>query len=163
MKFIQNLNETIFKHLNESKLLLGVAMILMNIGSKYVDFRFSKTQEQLMKSTIAREIIIFIIVFMGTRDILYSILLTAAFFILSEYAFNDKSKYCILSEKMKKIHAAIDDNNDGHISPEEEQRALDILHKAEKYRSKNIHNKIHTYLNDMNNINTIDPSTMVSQ
>jgi hypothetical protein len=161
MKVIQDLNESIFKHVNESKLILGVAMILMNVASKYVDFKFSKTQEQIMKTVVVREVLIFIIVFMGTRDILYSILLTAAFFILSEYAFNEKSKYCVLSERMKKIHTSIDIDNDGHISPEEEQRALDILHKAEKNRSKNIHNKIHTYLNDMNNLSTVDMSTMV--
>jgi hypothetical protein len=152
MKVIQDLNESIFKHVNESKLILGVAMILMNVASKYVDFKFSKTQEQIMKTVVVREVLIFIIVFMGTRDILYSILLTAAFFILSEY---------VLSERMKKIHTSIDIDNDGHISPEEEQRALDILHKAEKNRSKNIHNKIHTYLNDMNNLSTVDMNTML--
>ena len=74
--------------INESKLLVGIAMILLNIGSKYVDFKFTKAQEQLLRNGIAREILIFAIVFMGTRDIAYALLLTSAFIILSEFAFN---------------------------------------------------------------------------
>jgi hypothetical protein len=85
---IKNINAGYLKHINESKFVIGIAMILLNIGSKYVDFKFTKAQEQMLRNGIAREILIFTIVFMGTRDILYAILLTAAFIILSEYAFN---------------------------------------------------------------------------
>jgi len=96
-------------------------------------------------------------VFMGTRDILYAILLTAAFIILSETIFNEKSDYCLVSNKMKEITALIDTNNDEIISPEEEEKALTILKKAEKNRNRNMQNKFSTYLTNMNNnnINTI--------
>jgi hypothetical protein len=138
------------KHINESKFVIGIAMILLNIGSKYVDFKFTKSQEQMLRNGIAREILIFTIVFMGTRDILYAILLTAAFIILSEYVFNEKSKYCLVPDKFKKISALIDTNNDSVVSPEEEAKALMILKKAEKNRDENMHNKFSTYLNTMN-------------
>ena len=146
------------KHINESKLMIGIAMILLNVGSKYVDFKFTKGQEQMLRNGLAREIIIFTIVFMGTRDILYAILLTAAFVILSEFLFNDKSDYCLISKRMKKITALIDTNDDDIISPEEEEKALNILKKAEKSRSRNMHNKFSTYLTNMNNnnISTLD-------
>ena len=78
-------NKGFLSIINESKMLVGIAMILLNIGSKYVDFKFTKAQEQLLRNGIAREILIFAIVFMGTRDIMYSLLLTAAFIILSEF------------------------------------------------------------------------------
>ena len=42
--FIKKINEVYFKHINESKFSVGIAMILLNIGSKYVDFKFSKSQ-----------------------------------------------------------------------------------------------------------------------
>jgi hypothetical protein len=148
--FIRNINAMYLKHINESKLVIGLAMILLNIGSKYVDFKFTKSQEQLLRNGIARELLIFTIVFMGTRDILYAILLTAAFIILSEYVFNEKSKYCLVSDKFKKISALIDTNTDGIVSPEEEAKALMILKKAEKNRDENMHNKFSTYLNTMN-------------
>ena len=40
---------------------VGLAMILLNIGSKYIEFDFSKTQEQWIKYNIGREILIFVI------------------------------------------------------------------------------------------------------
>ena len=150
IEFIRNINNTYLKHINESKFLIGIAMILLNIGSKYVDFKFTKTQEQMLRNGIAREILIFTIVFMGTRDILYAILLTAAFIILSEYIFNEKSEYCLVTDKFKKISALIDTNNDSIVSPEEEAKALMVLKKAEKNRDQNMHNKFSTYLNTMN-------------
>ena len=148
--FVNKINNTYLKHINESKFVIGIAMILLNIGSKYVDFKFTKSQEQMLRNGIAREILIFTIVFMGTRDILYAILLTAAFIILSEYIFNEKSEYCLVSDKFKKISALIDSNDDSIVSPEEEAKALMTLKKAEKNRDQNMHNKFSTYLNTMN-------------
>jgi hypothetical protein len=150
IEFFRNINTIYLKHINESKFVIGIAMILLNIGSKYVDFKFTKSQEQMLRNGIAREILIFTIVFMGTRDILYAILLTAAFIILSQYVFNEKSQYCLVSDKFKKISALIDTNNDSVVTPEEEAKALMILKKAEKNRDQNMHNKFSTYLNTMN-------------
>lgn len=150
IEFFRNINAMYLKHINESKFVIGIAMILLNIGSKYVDFKFTKSQEQMLRNGIAREILIFTIVFMGTRDILYAIILTSAFIILSEYVFNEKSQYCLVSDKFKKITALIDTNNDSVVTPEEEAKALMTLRKAEKNRDQNMHNKFSTYLNTMN-------------
>ena len=40
--FMQNINQTYLRHINESKFVIGIAMILLNVGSKYVDFKFTK-------------------------------------------------------------------------------------------------------------------------
>ena len=151
MGFFKKINNQYLKHINESKFFIGLSMILLNIGSKYVDFKFTKTQEQLLRNGIAREILIFTIVFMGTRDILYAILLTAAFIILSEHVFNEKSKYCLVPNRMKELTALMDVDKDGFVSPEEEQKALDTLKKAERNRDKNMQHKFSTYMNHINN------------
>lgn len=156
MGFLKKLNYQYLHHINESKFMIGIAMILLNIGSKYVDFKFTKTQEQLLRNGIAREILIFTIVFMGTRDILYAILLTSAFIVLSQFVFNENSKYCLVPDHMKKITAIVDTDKDGYISPEEEQRALDTLNKAERNRDKNMQHKFSSYLNHINNNVTVD-------
>ena len=151
MGFIKKINYQYLKHINESKFFIGLAMILLNIGSKYVDFKFTKSQEQLLRNGIAREILIFTIVFMGTRDILYAILLTAAFVVLSQYVFNEQSKYCLVPSRMKEFTDLIDIDKDGFVSPEEEQKALDTLKKAERNRDKNMQHKFSTYMNHINN------------
>lgn len=121
--------------LNSSKFLVGVTMLLLNVGSRYVELGFSKTQEQALRNGLGREIFIFAVVFMGTRDVVISIMLTASFIILSDYLFNERSRFCIMPENMKRISNVIDINNDGIISPEEEEKALELLKKAEKQKN----------------------------
>lgn len=137
----------ILEGFNNSKLLAGLAMILLNIGSKYIEFDFSKTQEQWIKYNIGREILIFVITFTATHDIIISLLLTAAFVILSDTIFNENSKYCLVSEKLNKLKAVIDTDKDDFISDEEISNAHSILYKANIQK-----NKI-TQLNNLNYFN----------
>ena len=137
----------ILEGFNNSKLLAGLAMILLNIGSKYIEFDFSKTQEQWIKYNIGREILIFVITFTATHDIIISLLLTAAFVILSDTIFNENSKYCLVSEKLNKLKAVIDTDKDDFISDEEISKAHSILYKANIQK-----NKI-TQLNNLNYFN----------
>lgn len=133
--------------LNESKLLLGITMLILNVGSKYIEIKFSKTQEDALRNGLGREILIFAIIFMATHDIIMSILMTAAFIILSDYLFNEKSKLCIIPAHLKRISAAIDTNKDGIVSPEEEQKALEILRKADEQKKKYTQSKYTSYMN----------------
>ena len=121
--------------LNNSKFIMGVTMLLLNVGSRYVELGFSKTQEQALRNGLGREIFIMAVVFMGTRDIIIWILMTAAFIVLSDYALNERSSFCILPESMKKIANAVDINNDGTISPAEEEKAMATLRRAEKQKN----------------------------
>lgn len=138
------------KSFNESKLLMGIIMLLLNVGSKYIELGFSKTQEQALRNGLGREILIFAIVFMGTHDLIIAILMTAAFVILSDYVFNEESKFCIMPEKLKKIAAKIDTNKDDIISPEEAKKALDTLKKADEQKKKNQQIKFTSYMNSYN-------------
>lgn len=132
--------------INNSKLLAGLMMLLLNVGSKYIEIGFSKTQEEALRNGLAREMLIFAIVFMATHDIIISILLTASFVILSDYLFNEQSRFCIVPNSLKAISAQIDTDKDGHISDEEERAALEILRKAELQKTKNLQNKYMKYL-----------------
>lgn len=133
--------------LNNSKFILGVTMLLLNVGSRYVELGFSKTQEQALRNGLGREIFILAVVFMGTRDIVISILMTAAFIILSDYALNERSRFCILPESMKRISEVVDRNNDGIISPEEEEKAMGLLRRAEKQKNFQKQSEYVSYMN----------------
>ena len=135
------------KNVNESKLFMGIIMIVLNIGSKYIDVGFSKTQEQFIRNLLFKEILIFSITFTATRDIVTSILITAAFVIMADVFFHEKSKYCLIPHKLSKIEQAIDTDFDGIITPQEEQKALQILKNAEKQRKKNLHHNFASNLN----------------
>ena len=126
-KFL-NIND-FFNNIASNKLFLGLMMIFMNIGSRYIEIKLTKGQEMVVKN-IAREVLIFTIAFMGSRDIFVALIITAVFIILSNFVFNENSKFNILPEKYKKINSIIDTNNDGVVSQEEIDKAYDILKKA---------------------------------
>ena len=134
-----------FNNISTSKLFLGLMMIFMNLGSRYIEIKLTKGQEMIFKN-IAREVLIFTIAFMGSRDIFIALVITAVFIILSNFVFNENSSYCVLPEKYKKLSKVIDTNNDGKVSQEELDKAYDILKRANE--EDQLHNKINM-LNNM--------------
>ena len=134
-----------FNNISSNKLFLGLMMIFMNLGSRYIEIKLTKGQEMLIKN-IAREVLIFTIAFMGSRDIFISLTITAVFIILSNFVFNENSKYCILPDKYKKLTNVIDIDGDGKVSQEELERAHDILKRAGE--QEQLHNKM-TMLNNI--------------
>jgi len=135
----------IVENLNSSKYFLGFMMIMLNIGSKYVTVKLSKSQEAYIRNYIIREILIFSMCWMGTRDIYISIIVTASFFILTEHLFNEESKFCILPERYKKFHLLLDTNGDGEISDQEINDAVTLLTKAKKQKSERQKENVYNY------------------
>lgn len=135
-----------FASINNSKFFAGLMILIVNIGSRYVTFRFSKSQEEYIKNKIAREFLIFAIVWMATKDLFISIIMTASFIILADYLFNENSKFCVLPEKFKNIQYLIDTNNDNIISDDEIKRAEEILRKAKLQKYKNNQLEMLSYL-----------------
>ncbi len=120
--------------LNTSKYFTGIVMILLNIGSKYVELNLSKSMEEYIKYNIAREMIIFSMAWMGTRDVVVALVLTASFSIMADFLLNYKSKFCVLPKKYTQIN--IDKNKDGIISDLEINDAISILERAKKQKEQ---------------------------
>ena len=89
---------SMFDSLNSSKILIGIAMIVFNIGSKFLIIDMSKSQQQFFKNIIIRRLTLFCIFFVATRDIGISLILTATFIIIAFNVFNEDSKYSVLSK-----------------------------------------------------------------
>ena len=122
--------------LNNSRFFAGIVMIMLNIGSKYITIELSKSQEAYLKYSLGRQLLIFSIAWMGTRDIILSLILTAVFIILADYLFNEDSTFCILPNKFKELKNIVDKNGDGVISEKEVNDALKVLDKANKQNAK---------------------------
>ena len=120
------------KSLNSNKYFAGIIMIMLNIGSKYITIKLSKTQKSYLQSNIARQILIFSIIWMGTKDIFISLTLTAVFYVLTNHLFNEDSKMCVLPQNWRQFQKSLDTNKDGKISQQEINDALKILEKARR-------------------------------
>ncbi len=74
---------TIIDALSDNKFFLGIMMIVLNIGSRHLVDEFSTDPEEYSRNIVLRRIAIFAVCFVGTRDIITSIVLTGAFIIIS--------------------------------------------------------------------------------
>jgi hypothetical protein len=69
--------------LENHKLFLGIMLIVVNIGSRYFVDELSDDPKTYDRNIILRRIAIFAVCFVGTRDLVYSLLLTAGFIIIA--------------------------------------------------------------------------------
>ena len=118
--------------LNDNKYFAGIIMLTMNIGSKYVMIDLSKTQENYVKYSLGRQLVIFSILWIGTRDIFISLVLTAIFILLVDYIFNENSKYCIIPDKYKEIQNIAGGEV---VTQKEVNDAINVLKQARKNKS----------------------------
>jgi hypothetical protein len=123
-------------YLNNSKFFAGIIMILLNIGSKFITIQFSKSTEEYLKWTISKQLLVFSMAWMGTRDIYTSLGLTAIFTILSDYLFNEESSLCMVPNKYRVLHKLVDTNEDGVVSETELASALAVLEKAKREKMR---------------------------
>lgn len=133
MNFTQtstSMQKSLFDSVNTNKFFIGLMMILLNIGSKYITIHTSKSMEEYMKLTISKQLLVFSMCFLGTRCIITSILLTAGFTVLSEFIFNEESEYCIVPNCYRILHTL--PPNDEVISDDDYKKALDIVDKYKK-------------------------------
>jgi hypothetical protein len=122
--------------LNNSKFFAGVVMILLNIGSKFIAIQFSKSTEEYLKMNITKQLLVFAMAWMGTRDIYTALILTAVFTILSDHLFNEESPYCVVPQQYRVLAKIIDTNDDGIVSEKELIDAIAILEKAKNEKRK---------------------------
>jgi len=122
--------------LNNSKFFAGVIMILLNVGSKFITIQFSRSTEEYMKYTVTKQLLVFAMAWMGTRDIYAALGLTAVFTILSDYLFNEESSLCVVPQEYRVLDKLLDTNDDGIVSELEISSAIAILEKAKKEKQK---------------------------
>lgn len=137
------LNRHIY-YLNNSKFFAGIIMILLNVGSKFITIQFSKSTEEYMKYSVSKQLLVFAMAWMGTRDIYTALGLTAIFTILSEYLFNEDSHLCIVPKQYRVLDKLIDTNDDGVVSETEMMQAIQVLEKAKKEKQRENQRKAFT-------------------
>lgn len=122
--------------LNNSKFFAGVVMILLNVGSKFIAIQFSKSTEEYLKMNVTKQLLVFAMAWMGTRDIYTALVLTAVFTILSDHLFNEESPYCCVPHKYRILAKLVDSNDDGNVTEQEINDAIAVLEKAKKDKQR---------------------------
>ena len=135
MKVINTLFEYLGR-LNNSKFFAGLIMILLNIGSKYITIELSKSQEEYLKNKVGRQILIFAISWMGSRDILVALALTGIFTVLTNHLFNEESRFCVIPQKYRNYEHLLDLDKNNVVTEDEIKKARELLAKVNKKEQK---------------------------
>ena len=109
--------------LNENKYFIGVMMIAVNIGSRFIITELSDSQKKMINNQNLRRLFIFGVFFMATRDIVSSLILTLMFELLISGLFNEDSDLSLIP-KEEGVKEKVDEkvNNDKKL-----QDAIDLL------------------------------------
>ena len=101
--------------LNNSKLFAGLMIITLNIASKFVTVKLSKSMEAYLKYTFSRQILIFTIAWMGTRDIYIALIVSLVFMVCMDFLFNEESSFCCLPADFTDYHVQLFDTNQTNL------------------------------------------------
>lgn len=126
------------QYVNGSKLFAGLMIITLNIASRFVNIKLSKSVESYLKFTFSRQILVFAIAWMGTRDIYIAFIITIVFNLLFSYLLNEDSGFCILPETFTDYHIQKADNE---VTDEDIKKAKEVLEKAENQKKTSHENK----------------------
>ena len=129
--------------INTHPLFIGLMVIFLNIGSKYITIKLSKSQEQYVKNSLGRQFLIFAIMWSGTRDIVYAILLTGAFVVMADHLFNEDSQYCVVPRYLRNYAKIVDTNDDGYVTSAEAEEAIKTLKILKKQKQKQTYLRHH--------------------
>jgi len=123
-------------YLDNSKFFAGIIMILLNIGSKFITIQFSKSTEEYLKATVSKTILIFCMAWMGTRNLITALILTAVFTILSDHLFNEESTLCVVPHEYRVLHKINKTPDNNTITETEIASAIALLEKARREKQR---------------------------
>ena len=119
--------------INNSKIFAGLMIIVLNIASRFVTIKLSKTMESYLKYTFSRDILVFAIAWMGTRDIYIALFITIVFIFLVDYLFDETSPFCCLPSNFTDYHVSLI-TNDETVTPDQIKSAEEVLEKAKQQK-----------------------------
>ena len=106
-KTIDNIKES-FSCINENKYIIGLTMIMLNIGARFIIDELDDDLRKLITNTYVRRVVIFCSFFMATKDLFTAITLTIVFVILINEVF--AKEFDELNDKEEKKSGSFNKN-----------------------------------------------------
>jgi hypothetical protein len=120
------------------KIFAAIILIVLNVGSKNIDLTLSPAQKKIFSNNITKQLLIFSIAWVGSKDIKTALLVACVYIILVDVLMNTKSRFNLLPESLRNLEMAIDTDGDGTIDEEELNHAIKLLEKLKNNNAGNI-------------------------
>ena len=87
--------DSLIMGINTNPYFIGLMMLLLNFGGRFLSLEMTKGQEAFFYNTWVRRTLIFIVIFVGTRNIMVAFLMSFVIILCIGYLFNENSSLCI--------------------------------------------------------------------
>ena len=126
---------------NTNPYFIGLTMLLMNLGGRFLTLDVTKQQEQFLQHPWVRRSLIFIVIFIGTRNIWVAFWATLFVVLLMGYLFNENSALCIFGKGGNNGATCATTNTPGPmdiLTPEEKEILQRLQAKAQRLNTSSI-------------------------
>lgn len=101
--------------MNTNPYLIGMFMLLLNLGGRFLSLELTKKQEAFLQSSWLRPLLFFTVIFIATRNLVAAFWITLLFFFVIWVVANENSPFCMVpswcgSESEPELHTTYEQN-----------------------------------------------------
>jgi hypothetical protein len=124
---------------NSNPYFIGIMMLILNLGGRFISLEVTKKQEQFLQLPWVRRGLIFTVLFVATRNIWVAFWATLTVILFLGYLFNENSALCIFGQGGKAGSKCGDGQNTlkpgDEMTPEEKEILQRLSAKAQRYQT----------------------------
>ncbi len=130
--------EGVLQVFNQNPYFIGMMMLLLNLGGRFISLEITKQQEQFLQLPWVRRVLIFTVLFVATRNLWVAFWSTLVVVLLLGYLFNENSALCLFGKGGKSGATCSSGSNgankEGEMTPEEREILQRLSAKAQRYQ-----------------------------
>ena len=148
---------------NTNPYFIGITMLLLNLGGRFLAMEITKEQEKFFQQTWVRGLLLFVVVFVATRNIVVAFWLSIIVMIILRLLLNENSDFYLLGHEGGKPEKFQDSATTNALTPEEAdiyRKLTDKLAKATPVtgpviagKKETTYNILQNYMMNMGRIN----------
>jgi hypothetical protein len=87
--------EQTFMAINTNPYFIGLMMLLLNLGGRFLGMEISKEQEKIFTNPWVRRALVFTVLFIATRNVFVAAIMTIFVLLLMSFLLNENSDLCL--------------------------------------------------------------------
>jgi hypothetical protein len=105
--------EHVLSSINTNPYFIGLMMLLLNLGGRFLGMEVTKEQEKFFQQPWIRRTLIFTVLFVATRNVFVALIMTIIVLLLLSFLFNENSDLYLFTKAKNTVTAT------GGMTPEE--------------------------------------------
>ena len=103
--------DVLMASVNSNPYFIGLMMLLLNLGGRFLALEITKGQEKFLSQPIIRRFFLFAVLFVATRNVIIAAGLAIIVILLLGYLFNENSELCLWNSCITPIGSASSDSS----------------------------------------------------